>query len=87
MKVKSERRWREGEVKTRVSGDLDADCDKAVSRQLLTITLMEELRCKGEMAQQINPSQFVSVCAGPPPLILPFLLSLSPSLGAERLGR
>lgn len=59
-------RLREG-----VSGDLNADCDGAVSRQLLTITLMEELRCKGEMARQINPSQFVSVCPG---LLLRLLL-------------
>lgn len=41
---------------------MKANCEGAVSRQLLTITLMEELRCKGEMARQINPSQFVSVC-------------------------
>lgn len=40
---------------------MKANCDGAVSRQLLTITLMEELWCKGEMAQQIKPSQFVSV--------------------------
>lgn len=42
---------------------MKANCDGAVSRQLLTITLMEELWCKGEMAQQIKPSQFVSVCS------------------------
>lgn len=65
-----------------VSGDLNADCDGAVSRQLLTITLMEELQCKGEMARQISPSQFVSVCNGPPPL-LSILPSFLPSVKAE----
>lgn len=41
--------WRK-RLREAVSGDLDADCDGAASRQLLTIRLMEELWCKGEMA-------------------------------------
>lgn len=40
-----------------MSGDLNADCDEAVSTQLLTITLMEELWCRGSRAGEIEMYQ------------------------------
>lgn len=58
------KRLREGD-----NYDLNTDCDGAMSRQLLTITLMEELRCKRRDGETNKPPQFVSVC---PPLILCF---------------
>lgn len=47
-----------------MSGDLSAGCDRAVSRQLLTVTLMENLQRKEDTVQQISSSHFVSIYPG-----------------------
>lgn len=70
------KRLREGD-----NCDLNADCDGAMSRQLLTITLMEELRCKRRDGATNKPTQFVSVC---PPLIICFTLFLFSSFCESR---